>query len=424
MGASVPPEQGLAHCDDSPFLPSSLTRFTARQTGSFASRHIWLLVSFEDSQPILQLQVLRLGRNLPLGTRSHPSFLFSRGFAYFDSGGRQCLPLHCRWGLRLFKLLCLREDPISLPFIFPDAAQPAYLLPYLLQLAAELLQEGTPPAGQRAIFPGLWERSQVLPAAGTWMAASAIWSSVCAEGSALAETAAPTSTGETALLPPCLRLLQQHYFSQGPLTSLLLHTLLHKLLGLWAALWAWLLGPFQAPVKGCLTFPNQRELHQMLQAPWVKGSWSCSLEAARASSGLHPCVSPYLVFAWQRGFANIYYGGYMFPASLPNAWPWAAIAGNQTQVGSIPLGSCQGQSGITPGDPSALRLRGMQPADSPGEKKLQEKRCVSLFQGKEKDCSTSKSRGIGLILKIRLHASWSSTHNARAWEGTKDSYNQ
>lgn len=128
------------------------------------SRHIWLLFNFEDSQPILQLQVLRWGRSLPLGTRSHQLPSFSRSFDYFDSGGRHCSLLHCRWEPRFFKLLCLREEPVYLPFISSDAAQPSHFLPYLLHLPAQLLQDSAPPAGLRAISPGLRERSQALPA--------------------------------------------------------------------------------------------------------------------------------------------------------------------------------------------------------------------------------------------------------------------
>ena len=50
----------------------------------------------------------------------------------------------------------------------------------------------------------------------TWRAASAIWSSLCVEDFALAGTAAPTCIGETALLPPCLRLTAAQFQLRPP----------------------------------------------------------------------------------------------------------------------------------------------------------------------------------------------------------------
>lgn len=57
-------------------------------------------------------------------------------------GNGYCQLLSCSWGLRVFKLLHHREDPINPPFIFSDVVQPAHFFQELLLL------DGTAPPTQ------------------------------------------------------------------------------------------------------------------------------------------------------------------------------------------------------------------------------------------------------------------------------------
>lgn len=155
-------------------------------------------------------------------------------------------------------MVCLREDPISLPFTFSDAAQSALFLPNLLHLPAQLLlgclqgQEPSPLASGR----GPWHPLN----SGTWRAAGTLCGSLCPSRDSCFCTFwgnCPLTTMSKTVTAPL--------FQGRPLTSLLLHTLLHKLMALLAVR----VGPSQTPVKELFTLPNQRELCQRLQASWV-----------------------------------------------------------------------------------------------------------------------------------------------------------
>lgn len=110
---------------------------------------------------------------------------------------------------------------------------------------------------------------------------------------------------------------------------------------------------------------------------------------------------------------------HIFLASSSNRLSWAIIPGNETQLGSIPLGNCQEAVSSCPGDASSWRLCVLQLANAP-EGEVERNRCMNkLFVGERKVCSMSKSRNIALILKTRLHVSWSSSHELWAWEDIK-----
>lgn len=239
--------------------------------------HIWLLFSYEGCQPVLRWGRSFLLIQLPSFHQLHqlPSFQFSRAFSYFDSGHRHCLLIHCRWGLVVFTLLCLIEDPISLPSTFSDAAQFAHLVRILLHFPAQLLQEGL--QGWETSPPASGTGSWHLLKSGTWRSAVTPCGSLCSSRDSCFYTfwgkCPVTSMSKTAAAPQFE--WRPPYFTPSSHPAAQPHGSVGCSQG----------RSLPTPVKGLLTLPNQRELHQRLQECWNQGQ---------------PANSPGIKMGWNR----------------------------------------------------------------------------------------------------------------------------
>lgn len=126
---------------------------------------------------------------------------------------------------------------------------------------------------------------------------------------------------------------------------------------------------------------------------------------------------------------------HIFLASSSNRLSWAIIPGNETQLGSIPLGNCQEAVSSCPGDASSWRLCVLQLANAPegrsGEKQVHEQAVCggkkSLFnEQKQKHCSNTEDQASCLlkfkswIMSLRRYKSlWTTAHLLQSYTSLK-----
>lgn len=92
-----------------------------------------------------------------------PSFPFSNSYTYLKARGKHCLSLCCRWGLGFFKLLCLREDTIYLPFHPFWCCTSCSLSPGIPPLGSTVPQKGHTSCRTAGHLSGHWKEAPGTP---------------------------------------------------------------------------------------------------------------------------------------------------------------------------------------------------------------------------------------------------------------------